>query len=216
MSHICRKLVLFARYPVVGKTKTRLIPALGTEGAAALHRRLVLRALRTAQEACRATPAELEVHFEGGTEHAMSHWLGDDLRFVPQGSGDLGERMAGAFEESFRTGSTATVIIGSDCPDLRPDVIIAAFARLKETPAVLGPALDGGYYLVGLSHPMPELFRGIPWVRIRCWRTRWPGCNARAASPRCWNRWPTLIGRKTFPSGAKYLRPKTIASIESP
>jgi uncharacterized protein len=105
----------------------------------------------------------LEVHFDGGTERAMSHWLGDNARFFPQAAGDLGERMAGAFEESFRAGSTATVIIGSDCPDLSPEVISMAFARLTETPVVLGPAQDGGYYLIGLTRPMPELFLGIPW-----------------------------------------------------
>jgi len=93
----------------------------------------------------------------------MSHWLGDGVSFVRQGDGDLGERMAGAFEESFRTGSTATIIIGSDCPSLSTGVITAAFDHLKETAAVLGPATDGGYYLVGLSRPMPELFRGIAW-----------------------------------------------------
>jgi hypothetical protein len=71
--------------------------------------------------------------------------------------------MAGAFEESFRTGSKAAVIIGGDCPSLTPEVIMAAFARLAENPVVLGPAQDGGYYLIGLSRPMPELFRGIPW-----------------------------------------------------
>jgi rSAM/selenodomain-associated transferase 2/rSAM/selenodomain-associated transferase 1 len=163
MTESRRTLLLFARYPVPGQVKTRLIPALAPEGAAALHRRLVLRALRSAREACRAVPADLEVHFDGGTEQAMSHWLGDDARFVPQRAGDLGDRMAGAFEESFRTGSTATVIIGSDCPSLTPDVIIEAFARLTEAPVVLGPARDGGYYLIGLSRPMPELFRGIPW-----------------------------------------------------
>src|SRR5882762_1821305 len=117
------KLILFARYPIAGKAKTRLIPALGSEGAAALHRRLVLRTFRAAQGACQAVPADLEVHFDGGTEEAMSHWLGGTVRFVPQSAGDLGERMAGAFEESFRTGSAATVIIGSDCPDLTADVI---------------------------------------------------------------------------------------------
>jgi uncharacterized protein len=163
MSEVRRRLILFARYPIAGRVKTRLIPALGAEDAAALHRRLVLRALRTARESCRAVPADLEVHFDGGTEQAISHWLGDNARFFPQATGDLGERMAGAFEESFRTGSTATVIIGSDCPDLSPDVIRSAFARLTETPVVLGPAQDGGYYLIGLSRPMPELFRGIPW-----------------------------------------------------
>ena len=163
LAGVAEKLILFARYPVPGRVKTRLIPALGAEGAAALHRRLVLRTLRTASKACRVLPAESEVRFDGGTEQAMSHWLGDSARFLPQGAGDLGERMAGAFEESFRSGSTATVIIGSDCPDLSPDAIAAAFARLKESPVVLGPAQDGGYYLIGLSRPMPELFRGIPW-----------------------------------------------------
>jgi uncharacterized protein len=158
-----RRLILFARYPVPGRAKTRLIPALGAAGAAALHRRLVLRSLRTASQACQAVPADLEVRFDGGTEQAMSHWLGDSAHFVPQGTGDLGERMAGAFEQSFDTGSRATVIIGSDCPSLSPEIIRAAFARLKQTPVVLGPSWDGGYYLIGLSRPMPELFRGIPW-----------------------------------------------------
>ena len=141
---MAKKLILFARYPTPGRAKTRLIPALGAQGAAALHRRLVLRTLRTATKARRALPADLEVRFEGGTEQAMSHWLGDGARFLPQGAGDLGERMAGAFDESFHTGSTATVIIGSDCPGLSPELITAAFARLAETPVVLGPAQDGG------------------------------------------------------------------------
>jgi rSAM/selenodomain-associated transferase 2/rSAM/selenodomain-associated transferase 1 len=163
MSERSRNLILFTRYPLPGHVKSRLIHALGAKGAAALHRRLVLRTLRAAFEACQGVSADFEVRFDGGTEQAMSHWLGDNARFVPQGPGDLGNRMAGAFEESFRTGSTATVIIGSDCPGLSPIVITEAFARLTETPAVLGPALDGGYYLVGLNRPMPELFRGIPW-----------------------------------------------------
>jgi uncharacterized protein len=163
MSADCLRLILFARYPVPGRAKTRLIPALGAEGAAALHRRLVLRTLRAASQACRAVRADLEVRFDGGTARAMSHWLGDGARFRPQGAGDLGERMAGALEESFHAGSRATVIIGSDCPGLSPDVIAAAFTRLAESPVVLGPATDGGYYLIGLGRPMPELFRGIPW-----------------------------------------------------
>ncbi len=161
---MAEKLVIFARYPIPGSAKTRLVPALGAEEAASLHRRLVLRTLRIARKACHIVPADLEVRFDGGTEQAMSHWLGDSARFAPQGPGDLGERMARAFEESFHTGAKATAIIGSDCPGLSPDIIAAAFARLKDAPAVLGPARDGGYYLIGLSRAMPELFRGIPWV----------------------------------------------------
>lgn len=158
-----KRLILFTRYPVLGEVKTRLIPALGREGAAALHRRLVLRALREAVEACRTITASLEVHFDEGTENAMSHWLGEPARFVSQGTGDLGARMARAFDESFRAGSTATIIIGSDCPELSADVLARAFSHLAEVPVVLGPALDGGYYLIGLSRPMPELFCNIPW-----------------------------------------------------
>src|SRR5688572_7864335 len=163
MSDVCRRLILFTRYPIAGSVKTRLIPALGAEGAAALHRRLVLRAWRTAQKAYRAVPAHLEVYFDGPDERSMSHWLGNNARFVPQRAGDLGERMARAFEQSFRSGSTATVIIGSDCPGLSTDIIAEAFGRLAESPVVLGPAEDGGYYLIGLRHPIPELFHKIPW-----------------------------------------------------
>ena len=163
MNSDSKRLVIFARYPVPGKVKTRLIPTLGAEGAAALHRRLLLRTLRSAQRACLSVPADLEIHFDGGTEQAMSCWLGDSGRYAPQRAGDLGERMTGAFEECFRAGSTAAILIGSDCPELGAEIISRAFARLMETPVVLGPAQDGGYYLIGLRRPMPELFRDIPW-----------------------------------------------------
>src|SRR2546426_483828 len=102
-----KRLILFTRYPAPGQVKTRLIPALGAEGAAALHRRLVLRALRTARRACAAVDADLEVRFDGGSGETIRHWLGEAGGFNPQGSGDLGERMANAFEESFRAGSVA-------------------------------------------------------------------------------------------------------------
>ena len=188
MSRSRRNLILFTRYPLPGEVKTGLIPSLGAQGAAALHRRLILRSLRTAHAACRAAAADLEVHFDGGTEHAMSHWLGDNERFVPQVAGDLGQRMAGAFDQSFRVGSTATVIIGSDCPGLNPDIITTAFARLAEAPVVFGPALDGGYYLIGLSRPMPELFRDIRWGTDRALADsvavlQRRGCEATLLSP---------------------------------
>ena len=158
-----KHLILFTRYPLPGRVKTRLIPALGPEGAESLHRRLVLRTLRTAHKACRAVGADLEIRFDGRNDDAMRHWLGECGTFTAQGTGDLGERMANAFEESFRPGSTATIIVGSDCPGLTPELITAAFERLSDTPVVLGPANDGGYYLIGLTSPVPELFRGIAW-----------------------------------------------------
>jgi len=114
-------LILFARFPVAGKVKTRLIHALGAEGAAALHRRLVLRMMRTGQSFCRSEGVELEIGFAGDDAGEMQHWLGDSWLFRPQCDGDFGQRMAGAFADSFCEGLPATVIIGSNCPTLTPD-----------------------------------------------------------------------------------------------
>lgn len=158
-----RRLILFARFPVAGKVKTRLVPRLGAEGAAALHRRLMLRTLRTAKAACRVAGADLEICYDDGDESAMQHWLGDGWNFRQQGEGDLGQRMARAFNDGFHEGFSSTMIIGSDCPLLTADVIAAGFERLSAAPVVFGPANDGGYYLVGLSRPVPELFYGIAW-----------------------------------------------------
>lgn len=163
MSQARPRLILFTRFPVPGKVKTRLIPALGPEGAAALHRRLVLRTLRTAKAACQAHGVDLEIRFAGDDSGAMERWLGSQWRFRAQCAGDLGQRMAGAFADSFAEGSPATVIIGSDCPNLTAQGLAEAFSALRAQPAVLGPATDGGYYLIGLTRPMPELFQGIAW-----------------------------------------------------
>lgn len=157
------RLILLTRHPVPGRVKTRLIPALGAEGAAALQRRMTCRVLRTALEVEARCGLDLEIRFDGATDAAMSHWLGDDLRYREQGAGDLGERMARAFEDSFREGSAATVLIGADCPGLTADLLATAFDRLTIHPVVLGPATDGGYYLVGLNRAVPEMFQGIAW-----------------------------------------------------
>jgi hypothetical protein len=154
---------LFARFPEPGRVKTRLIPALGAEGAAALHRRLVLRTFRTALAGSRAAEAELEIRFTGGDENGMHHWLGDEVICRAQSDGDLGRRMADAFADSFREGARATVIIGSDCPELTADLLVSAFDKLSRASVVFGPARDGGYYLAGLTQPVPQLFRGIHW-----------------------------------------------------
>lgn len=158
-----RRLILFERFPVAGKVKTRLIPALGAEGAAALHRRLVLRTLRTAHALCQSQNVELEIRFAGDSKNEMQHWLGDDWLCRPQSDGDLGQRLASAFEDSFRENSPATVIIGSDCPALTPEVLATAFDSLKTNSVVIGPATDGGYYLIGLTRLVPELFQGVAW-----------------------------------------------------
>src|SRR4051812_16355954 len=100
-----KRLILFTRFPVAGQVKTRLIPALGSDGATALHRRLVLRTLRAALAGARQTGAELEVRFDGADRTAMRHWLGDFCEYRAQRDGNLGERMARAMAESFQAGA---------------------------------------------------------------------------------------------------------------
>ena len=157
------RLILFTRYPVAGRAKTRLIPVLGEEGAAGLQRRLTSRAVRLGEDVHTRRGVEFEIHFDGTETSVMEGWLGDRFRYASQEQGDLGQRMAKAVEESFAREAQATVLIGADCPELTTEIVDEAFEALRRVPVVFGPALDGGYYLVGLSRPIPDLFRGPAW-----------------------------------------------------
>jgi len=155
-------LILFTRYPEPGATKTRLIPALGPQGAASLQRWMSERTLGLAQAFCQRQGIPLEVHFEGGGEEAMREWLGPQT-FTPQVGSTVGERMDHSFALAFSAGVKRAVIIGSDCPGLTVEILEQAFASLTGCDLVLGPARDGGYYLIGLTKPRPFLFTDIPW-----------------------------------------------------
>jgi len=158
-----RKLIVFTRYPEPGAAKTRLIPALGARGAAELHRRLTEAAVQQAGRLATSDGVDLEIHFAGGDLAAMSRWLGPDLVLRSQSGDDLGDRLAAAFTAGFAAGASAVVIMGSDCPGLDSAILRRAFAALTDHDIVLGPAADGGYTLIGLRRPAPELFRDIPW-----------------------------------------------------
>lgn len=146
------RVVVFTRYPTPGQAKTRLIPALGAERAAALHRRLTERTLA----AVRASGLPYELRVTGATPAAFVDWLG----FVPavdQGPGDLGARLA-------RAGPPyPTLFIGADAPDLTADLLRAAAGALDTDEAVIGPAEDGGYWLLGLAREVAAVFRDIAW-----------------------------------------------------
>ncbi len=156
-------LIVFTRYPEPGLTKTRLIPALGAQGAAELHRQLAEHTLTQARELQASRSVSVEVWFAGGDETLMRDWLGDETVCRHQGEGDLGARMSRAFQEAFSNGAQGAVIIGTDCPDLDARVLGDAFQQLLKFDLVLGPAADGGYYLIGLRRKVPELFTGITW-----------------------------------------------------
>ena len=93
----------------------------------------------------------------------MKAWLGDDLNYYPQATGDLGDRMKSAFYDAFQLNFSRVVMIGIDCPDLTINLLQDAFTGLKNHDLVLGKAADGGYYLIGLKQVIPELFQDIPW-----------------------------------------------------
>ncbi len=153
------RLIIFTRYPAPGTTKTRLIPSLGAEGAAALQRAMTEHAVR---QALRAN-ARVEVRYEGGSAERMREWLGSDIAYVEQGAGDLGERMARAFAENFEKRPGPVLIMGADCPTNDGKNLQDAFEALKTSDCVIGPATDGGYYLIGTKVPCPALFEGIEW-----------------------------------------------------
>jgi len=155
------RLVVFTRHPTPGRAKTRLIPAIGAVAAARVHRDLTEHTLR--RLAPLARDATIEVRYEGASEEAFRRWLGSQPRLAPQGDGDLGDRMARAVADAFREGARRAVLIGVDAPDLAPSHVREAFARLRACDLVIGPAQDGGYYLIGLRAPVPEVFAGIEW-----------------------------------------------------
>ncbi|MBW4574440.1 MAG: TIGR04282 family arsenosugar biosynthesis glycosyltransferase [Aphanothece sp. CMT-3BRIN-NPC111] len=156
-------LIVFSRYPEPGKTKTRLIPLLGDVGAALLQRQMTEHTLAQVKEFQSQHPISVEVHFAGGGLRLMQDWLGTGIVYRRQGEGGLGDRMTSAFNTAFTNKNSGVVIIGTDCPGLNAQLMKQAFAALSEYDVVLGPAQDGGYYLVGLRRLIGELFIGISW-----------------------------------------------------
>jgi len=170
---------ILARAPVPGQAKTRLIPALGAAGAAGLQRWLLQRTVATALA---ADIGPVTLWCAGDPRHPdFAHCRGfGPVALRPQAEGDLGARMLVALRES-PTG--ATLVIGTDCPALTAAHLRAAARELDGHDAVLLPAEDGGYVLVGTVRPLPEIFAGIDWgtaqvmvqtrARLRAAGLRW-------------------------------------------
>ena len=156
-----RALVVLARAPEAGRVKTRLAREIGDAAAVQAYRELGTAVLGAAGRLgdCDLRVAYTPAHQEG----RMRAWLGPAPDYEPQLEGDLGARMLGAIAGRFAAGAGKVLLIGTDCPDLDPALLETAFARLDRADAVLGPAADGGYYLVGMKRPIAELFEGIPW-----------------------------------------------------
>ena len=155
-------LLIFARVPALGRVKSRLAAGVGQPAALAIYHEL-LAITRTAAEDAEVSTTVWLADTAGPepTTAEAREWAKMTTRC--QADGDLGERMTAAFAAAFAAGASRVAIIGTDCPGLRADHLTQAFALLAEHDVVLGPATDGGYYLLGLRQPQPELFQNKEW-----------------------------------------------------
>jgi uncharacterized protein len=151
-----KALIIFVRNPVLGKVKTRLAATMGEETALAVYMRL----LQHTQVLTRDLPFTKFVYYADFI-HESDGWNGYEKRL--QAGGDLGTRMQQAFEEVMAMGYQQVCIIGSDCYDLTTAIISTAFTCLSDADTVIGPAQDGGYYLLGMKAPFKNLFENMAW-----------------------------------------------------
>jgi rSAM/selenodomain-associated transferase 1 len=167
--------VVFARAPELGRVKTRLAATIGDPAALACYRtlgRAVVDAVRHPPFAVgRGAWRTVIAHTPPDAAPALAAWLDPDgsggLAYEPQADGDLGARMGAAVARAIAGGSSRVVVVGTDCPEVDAPVVREALAALDGADVVLGPALDGGYYLVGVRAPAERacaaLFEGVPW-----------------------------------------------------
>ncbi len=153
------RLIVFLKAPRPGFVKTRLAASVGPDKACEIYRKLVSDLLSRIESLA-------NVDLRIAPDHAandFSAWCRPEWRVRPQGEGNLGDRLCRAFEEAFQEGAKPVVAIGSDCPDVGADEILGALDVLSQSPVTLGPAVDGGYWLVGMTEFLPSLFEGIDW-----------------------------------------------------
>ena len=156
-------LIVMARFPLPGSTKTRLIPSLGAQKAAELHSQLVHHTLQTIRLFLESRECEVRICFAGGDASAMQQCFGEEFQYRPQSGESLGERMSDAVDAAFQDGLQRVVVIGTDCPGLTDGHLRQAFDDLAPHRISLGPAADGGYYLIGMKVFHPELFQDVSW-----------------------------------------------------
>lgn len=151
-----------ARWPAAGRCKRRLAAGLGDVAAAAVQRRLQQHTLAVLDQlpASLATDGWLAL---GGAGRRAARRMGWSGTVVLQGGGALGLRLVRLLRQAARAGYQHVVVVGSDLPELASCDLLQAFAALQRAPVVLGPAADGGYWLVGLTQPLPRLFCGMTW-----------------------------------------------------
>ncbi len=160
-------ILFFTKYPRAGQSKTRLIPCLGPDGAASLQHIIATATCKQLHEFCGGHNCSMEIIYTGGTKLEMSQWLGDYHIYHEQKGDDLGTRMALAIEPHLRN-SRNIILCGSDCPSISGSLLSRALSALDHHDVVIGPAHDGGYYLIGVRQDFTQrqlnhLFSDIDW-----------------------------------------------------
>ena len=151
-------LIIFLKYPELGRSKTRLAKDIGNENALKVY----IELLERTQLISNQLKIDKYLFYDKVTANKMP-WGDDIYQTAYQIESDLGGRMQNAFEQLFLKGYERLVIIGSDCYELTQEVIEQAFELLNISDAVVGPAKDGGYYLLGLRKMIPQLFADVAW-----------------------------------------------------
>ncbi len=151
-------LIIFIKNPIKGKVKTRLAKSIGEDKALSVYMRLLAHTCGITKDLNCSKRLYYTWHIE-----QQDDWDNGIYNKQLQYKGDLGQRMYQAIEESFNKGFERVCIIGSDCPELAPEHLIQAFDTLKKHDAVIGPALDGGFYLLGLTRNHADLFLNRTW-----------------------------------------------------
>ena len=148
-------LIVFVKNPELGKVKTRLAKEIGDKEALAVYQKL----LQITIEAAKGCRADVRFYFSNSIDENI--WPGDQSKI--QSGVDLGEKMKNAFQDGFSAGFERIVVIGSDLPDISAELIDKSFQSLSLMDTVIGPASDGGYYLLGIKKMITELFENVNW-----------------------------------------------------
>ena len=151
-------LIIFIKNPEIGKVKTRLAKTIGNEKALEVYQ---LLQEKTKEVSLGVNARRFLFYSENIAQN--DQWSNQDFEKLLQADGNLGERMIDAFRAAFAAGKEKAIIIGSDCFDITPELIELAYQKLNNADVVIGPANDGGYYLIGMKKMQQDIFQNIEW-----------------------------------------------------
>lgn len=203
--------IVFIRAPELGKVKTRLQKRLDAETVLHLYENFVKDIIKTLSSSNYPIKIFFHPHY---TEKKMSNWFGDSFSLYPQKGNDLGEKMSNAFHAMFSKGAHNAILIGTDCPDLDGSVFEEAFESLKHNPVVIGPAFDGGYYLIGFNSDAFDetIFQGISWGTKEVFEKTMIKCREKFQKVHLLPKWNDI---DTFEDLIKFMKNKSTVTDSS-